>query len=390
VAAMSKRRRVALYIDIRGSYDHGIARGVIRYAKERRNWNLFGHGWTLNEIGNPERWTGDGIIARIRKRDETEALMSLGVPVVDVAQSFMHPQLNYVANDDFETGRAAGAYLRQCGFRRFAFCGVADGGLWSELRYQGYVAGSEAENGIVAQFENPFELWERPGTSAQLRRWLKSLPLPIGILASNDTIGVKITAACQAEGLSIPTDVAVLGVDNEDVLCELANPTLSSVPCDCERMGYEAARLLDRLMKRRREPLPPVRIPPLPIVVRASTDVLAIDDELVTQALRFIRNSKDLTINVNDVMRAVPASRRSLETRFRKIVGRTIHDEIRRVRLENACRLLVGTDQPVAKIALTSGFSSHRRFHVVFCEHMKMLPSKYREMRRSPAGRNPA
>jgi len=379
---MSKRRRVALYIDIRGSYDHGIARGVIRYAKERRNWNLFGHGWTLNEIGNPERWTGDGIIARIRTRDEADALTAIGVPVVDVCQGFTHPQLNFVANDDFETGRAAGAYLRQCGFRRFAFCGVSEV-MWSDLRFNGFSIGSEVEAGSIPRFDNALLSWEQPGTSARLRRWLKSLPQPIGILACNDTVGVKITAACQAEGLSIPTSVAVLGVDNEDVLCELADPTLSSVPCDCERMGYEAARLLDRLMKRRRhEPFPPVRVSPLPIVVRASTDVLAIDDELVTQALRFIRNSADLSINVNDVMRAVPASRRSLETRFSKIVGRTIHDEIRRMRLENACRLLAGTDLPVSKIAMSSGFSSHRRFHVVFCEHLKILPSKYRELKR--------
>jgi LacI family transcriptional regulator len=199
-------------------------------------------------------------------------------------------------------------------------------------------------------------------------------------LACNDTVGVKITAACQQVGIDIPNQLAVVGVDNEDVLCELANPTLSSVPCNCERMGYEAAKLLDRAMSGRlRGPGEPIRVPPLPIILRGSTEVLAVDDELVARAVRFIRSNMDLSMNVSDVLRAVPSSRRSLETRFRKMMGRTIHDEIRQVRLEHACHLLRTTDLPIAKVALTSGFNSHQRFHSVFCEHLKMLPSEFRD-----------
>jgi LacI family transcriptional regulator len=203
-------------------------------------------------------------------------------------------------------------------------------------------------------------------------------------MASNDTVGVKVTEACQALGIQVPQEAAVTGVDNEDVLCELANPTLSSVPCDCERIGYEAAAILDGLMSGRAVPPPPVRVAPRPLVVRASSDMLATDDEAVKTALRFIRTHADLSINVSEVLRAVPLCRRSLEIRFRKALGHTLHDEIRRTRLQRACRLLDETSLPVAKIALLSGFSSHQRFHTVFRRELGQAPAAYRKRLRTP------
>jgi len=374
---MRANRRVALYMDIQSSYDHGIARGVIRYAKERGAWRLFGHGWTLAEIKNPAHWSGDGIISRVRTVEQAKLLTGMKVPVVDVAGTIQFQKIVQVTNDDVKTGHVAGAHLFSAGFRHFAFCGVPHAS-WSQDRFSGFQASVERA-GPVVRFDHPLAWWEQPGLSAALKKWLMQLHTPVGILACNDTIGVKMTSACQSLGLTVPQSVAVVGVDNEDVLCELSNPSLSSIPCDTDRVGYEAARVLDELMENPRRGLPgPVRIPPQPLVARASTDTLAIDDTRVAQALRFIRGNADLSINVSDVLHAIPMCRRALEIRFRKAVGCTVHDEIRRTRLEHACRLLVTTDLPVVKIANASGFSSHQRFHTVFREQLNMLPLAYR------------
>ena len=379
---MRTRRRVALYLDIRSNYDQGIARGVIRYAKEHGTWHLFGHGWMLSEIQNPSGWNGDGIISRIKNTEEAQALSAIAVPVVDVAGTLSLPNGSSVTNDDFSTGRIVGEHLLSCVFPRFGFCG-ASGSRWSDERLDGFLAALNLKRADVACFEKPLEWWwEKLARDRSLQRWLKSLRTPLGIMACNDAAGVKLTGACQALGIAVPRQIGVVGVDNEEVLCELSAPSLSSVPCDCEKIGYEAGAMLDRMMQKRIKNVTPVRVPPKPLVVRASSDTLAIDDEAVAIALRFIRGNTDLSINVSDVLRAVPLCRRSLEMRFRRALGHTILDEIRRTRLEHACRLLQNTDLPAAKVALAAGFSSHRRFHTVFVEAMKMKPPEYRILSR--------
>ncbi|HYG78421.1 MAG TPA: XylR family transcriptional regulator [Planctomycetota bacterium] len=384
---MRSYRRVALYMDIQSSYDHGIARGVIRFAKERGTWRLFGHGFTLAEIKDLRRWSGDGIISRIRTAEQAQALVAIHLPIVDVAGAVRHPRIFHVTNDDYQTGCLGGSHLRAAGFRHFAFAGVP-GDPWARDRYEGFCSALSRPPAEVPVFEQTLAWWEKPGIPAALKKWLAGLFTPVGIMACNDTVGVKLTSACHALGLSVPQHVAVLGVDNEDVLCELSNPSLTSIPCDTDRVGYEAARALDEIIEgRSRGAAERVRVPPLPLVARASTDTVAIEDERVAQALRFIRGNSDLSINVSDVLRVIPMCRRALEIRFRKAVGCTIHDEIRRTRIEHACRLLASTDLPVAKVAIASGFSSHQRFHTVFREQMKMLPLAYREQRTRAAGR---
>ena len=367
---------------IHSGYDHDIARGVIRYAKEHGAWQLFGHGWTLAEIIDLDKWQGDGVITRGRDRPESEQLARLGIPIIDVCGSASVEGIAQVTNDDVETGRMAAEHLKACGFEHFAYCGT-EVVEWSSRRLSGFLTGLGLKTEQLPVFTKHRLMWQKTDDDVALQTWLKSLPVPCGILAGDDVIGVKITRAAEACGLRIPAQIAVVGVDNEVVLCELAKPSLSSIPCNCERIGFEAAKALNGMMtSNRRDPRSPLRIEPMPVVVRATSDTMAVSDAIVAQALKFIRGNTGLSVNVEDVARALPVSRRALEMRFRKAVGHTIHDEIRRTRLENACRLLATTDMPVAKVAIASGFSNAQRFNAVFVEHEHMAPLAYREKRR--------
>jgi LacI family transcriptional regulator len=382
---MKPRRRIALLMDIRTAYDHGVARGILRYAREVGNWRLFGQGWTLAQVRDPKTWNGDGIITRVHDPDEVPALLAPGVPVVDVCRTTPHPRIHSAANDDEATGRLAGEHFLAAGHRRFAYCGAPEG-TWSTRRMQGFAQAIGVSAARLLSFQRPRSWWHKPGPApSALKQWVRSLERPIAILAGDDAIGVKLTLACADLGLRVPDEVAMVGVDNEEVLCELASPALSSIPCDTERMGYEAARLLDDLIKHgaktaKRESRH-VAVPPLPVVVRGTSDRFATNDEAVLAALHLIHQS-DHAIHVPQVVAVSGLSRRALEMRFRKELDRTILDEIRRTRLERACRLLLSTDLPVAKIAAMLGFSSPQRFHSVFKAKFGMPVGNFRERNR--------
>jgi LacI family transcriptional regulator len=378
---MKPRRRVALLMDIRTAYDHGVARGILRYAREVGNWRLFGQGWTLAQVRDPKTWNGDGIITRVHGPNEIQALLAPGVPIVDVCRATPHPRIHSAANDDEATGRLAGEHFLTAGHQRFAFCGAPEG-TWSQRRCSGFAKAVGIAESRLTCFERPRAWWHKSGPApATLKQWVRRLEKPIAILASDDAIGVKLTMACADLGIRVPDEIAIVGVDNEEVLCELATPALSSIPCDTEHMGYEAARLLDDLMKQGakapREAYH-IAVPPLPLVVRGSSDNFATKDDAVLAGLRLIHQSEN-TVRVPQVVAVSGLSRRSLELRFRKELGRTILDEIRRTRLDRACRLLINSELPVAKIALKLGFSTPQRFHAVFGAQFGMSASEYRE-----------
>jgi LacI family transcriptional regulator len=380
--SVKPRRQIALLMDIRTAYDHGVVRGIIRFARERGTWRLFGQGWTLAQIGDPRSWGGDGIITRVYHPDDVPGLLAYGVPIVDVCRGSVHPRIHSASNDDAMTGKMAGEYFLRAGHRNFACCGSPDG-AWSYLRMSGFATAVGVPLDQLPVFERPRLWWHRPvRPPGVLKDWLKRLELPVAILACVDAIGVKLTAACAELGLRVPDDVSIVGVDNEEVLCELANPPLSSIPCDTARMGYNAARLMDRLIDEG-EPAHAMHIavPPLPIVTRESSNRFATADPAVLAALRHIHYGP-IAVHVPDVVTASGVSRRALELRFRREVSRTILDEIRQARLDRACRILATTDQAIEAVALASGFNSAPRFHHEFRKRYGMPPSAWRRQQR--------
>jgi LacI family transcriptional regulator len=379
--AREKRRKIALVMGLADTYEHGIARGVVRYAKERRAWDLYGYGWMFRPFDALGYWRGDGIIARVESARDADRLGRLRVPVVDVAGAHPGRSFHKVTNDDEGTGGKAGAYLASCGFRRFAFCGVAGTG-WSDMRKKGFlesVAG--IREGNVEVFEEDLPWWESLAESGHLRKWLADLPTPAGIFACNDTAGLKLAELCRALGIAVPETIAILGVDDEDILCEMASPSLSSIRLDCESIGYRAAALLDELMTRGRGPTPAARalvVPSRDIVERDSTRVFTCDDPLVEQAVRLIRARAVEGGTVGGLLGSLPASRRSLEVRFKSATGRTLREEMVRVRLAHARALLRGSRLTIAGVAAESGFGSAQRFHRVFRKETGTSPGGYR------------
>jgi LacI family transcriptional regulator len=376
-----KRRRIALVMGLADTYEHGIARGVVRYAKERHNWDLYGYGWMFRPFDALGYWRGDGIIARVESARDADRLGRTRVPVVDVAGAHAGRSFYRVTNDDEGTGRKAGAYLASCGFRRFAYCGVAGTG-WSGLRKKAFVQSTTGiREGEVAVFEEDLPWWESLAESGPLRKWLAALVKPVGVFACNDTAGLKLAEVCRTMGITVPETVAILGVDDEDILCEMASPSLSSIRLDCESIGYRAAAVLDQVMTGAPGSAAAARafiIAPRDVVERDSTRIYTCDDPLVEQAMRLIRARAAERITVGSLLGSLPASRRSLETRFKKATGRTLREEMVRVRLAHARALLRGSRLTIADVATESGFGTVQRFHSVFRKAEGMSPGGYR------------
>jgi LacI family transcriptional regulator len=376
-----RRRRIGLFMGLADHYERGIARGVVRFARGRPDWELYGVGWMFQSLGALESWDGHGIVARIESRADADRLRARGLPVVDVAGAWKRPGFLTVCNDDAATGRLAAAAFT--GFRagHFAFLGVAQVG-WSRARREGFRAGTRAAS--LAAFEESLPWWEGRGRSKRLEDWLRRLPRPCALFACNDTAGLKAAAACRRLGIDVPGEIAILGVDNEDILCELSDPPLSSIMLDCEGIGYQAAQLLAARLDGRPEAgrsesrAEGILVPPRELVERASTRVVATGDELVQQVVAGIRSTAGQHLVVADLLKGLPVSRRALEIRVRDALGHGIHQEIIRARVDRARQLLRDTTHTMDVVAAESGFSNTQRFHEAFRRRVGMTPAAYR------------
>ena len=256
-----------------------------------------------------------------------------------------------------------------------------DGLRWERSQLDHVPAGTSLVHDSIPRIDSSYS-WnrEKRGLVAGLNR----LPRPVGIMACCDIKAQQLLEVCRELDIAVPEEVAVLGVDNDRLLCDLAEPPLSSVICNTHHTGYEAALLLDRTMSGEKIGSKSVLLKPLGIETRQSTDILAIDDPDVAAAVRFIRENATSGINVGDVLREVPLSRRVLENRFRKILGRTPHEEITRLRIDRIKRLLVETDLALSQIAVRTGFQHDEYMTVAFKKAVGMPPRNYRQAERTP------
>lgn len=372
---------VALLVETSNGYARGLLRGIRNYVREHVSWSLY-----LSEQSRGEpapawlsRWHGDGIIARIESAQIARDVLSRGVPVVDVSAAREIADMPYVETDDAAIARLALDHLIGRGLRHFGFCGVA-GFRWSQLREKHFREQVATTGRTVSVFEAPTRGRRDPSEEDRraLAKWLKSLPKPCGIMAAYDIRGRQVLDVCREQAIRVPDDVAVIGVDNDDLVCDLAFPTLTSVASNSLKTGYEAARLLDKLLRGERFERVDNLIPPIGVVTRGSTEVWAVDDPEVAAAARFIRERALSGIKVADVLEAVPMSRRVLESRFQKLLGRTPHDEITRVQIENVKRLLEETDLPLDAIASRCGYKHVEYMTVAFKREVGVPPSMWR------------
>lgn len=374
---MAKNFNISLALGVNERFDHRILLGIIKYAQLKENWRLFGNEWLFQAQKGHRVPKPDGIIARIKNRDDLKRLKAYQVPVVDIAGSYDDDRLYRAVNNDRLTGFMAGKHLVGCGLSNFAFVGLTDV-LWSMDRMYGLQdATRETQDDEVPFFSADVSWLNKDVDVTPLSRWLKKLPLPCGVLAANDLFGYKVSVAAAMVGLRIPEQLVLIGIDNEELFCELSQPPLSSISCDCEKIGREAADLLNSVLCAE-DPLRQVIIPPQGIIQRESSNIVIGEDELVRDIKRYIRANATGGINVNDVAAAFPLSRRALEKRFQKHGGTTIHEEILATRIEKS-RHLLETGKNGIEAGLGSGFSSVQHFYYTFKKHVGMTPIEYAE-----------
>ena len=383
---MRPRPNVALLVEMSNSHARGMLYGIRHYIREHRPWTIQ-YSEQSRQARPPDwlrRWRGDGIIARINTESIAEAVLATGIRAVDLGGLQLVPSLPSVGTDHEAIGRIAAEHLVERGFKHFGYRGMG-GVTWSERRAHSFAQALAAGGHDCSVFAPPARSgavnpWKK--MPKQVARWIKELPRPAAILAAWDGCGVEVLEVCQQLGVAVPDELAVLGVDNDDLLCELADPPLSSVVVDPHRIGYQAATMLDQMMAGQHVPPGEFRVQPLGVVTRQSTDVLAVEDRPISEAMSFIREHADQGINVEDVLSVVPLSRRVLESRFKKSFEITPHEAIVRVRLQRARQLLAETDLPLQVVAERSGFHYAEYMSNTFRKRMGVTPGLFRAQQR--------
>ncbi|MFZ5828660.1 MAG: XylR family transcriptional regulator [Planctomycetota bacterium] len=380
-----KPKPVAVLMNLSRPYDRQVIRGISRYAPVGVPWQLYVEEDPGNRIPSFTRWSARGAIVDLDDTRLLRAVRQLAAPTVGIGHlsPVMKRELGIstVRSDNEAIGVQAADHLMELGLAYFAYYSIPrrGGDIWPWSRYQSFRHRLQTCGFRCVRFSGKHYAarnWSH--LLEELVRWLRSLPRPTGILAGNDSCARHLLEACRESGLRVPDDVAVLGVDNDELTCELALPPLSSIAQGAEQIGYQAAALLDKLMIRRRQRTVHLVVPPLGLVKRQSTDLVAPEHDLVGQALSFIRARAPERIGANDVARHLDVSRSTLDGRFKSRLGRTVHEELERVRLQTVRRLLLTTDLPLNEVARQSGYSSIHYLCHVFRRALQQTPSQFR------------
>jgi len=386
IRATNDRPHVTLLIETSNAFGRGLLQGIARYARTRGPWSIY-----VDEYGPDSKtprwiktWKGHGIIMRARSRATADFLRSLGVPIVDTMQQVTNLGVPGVYPDDVATARLAAKHLLERQIRYFAFVGVEKAN-WSMRRRDAFVEALR-EAGYRCNVYSPIsrrrfsESWE--GGQEDLADWLAELPKPLGLMAAHDLRALCVFDACRRKQIAIPEQIAIVGVDNDDVMCQMADPPLTSIAQSVEQIGYEAAALLDRMMAGAEAPAEPILVPPKLLVTRRSTDIVAIDDPIIAAALKFIRDKGGSGLSVDQVAREIGMSRRGLERGFAKYVGRTPHEQIAMEQLQRAKQLLQDTDYTLDTISTKLGVSGAAYLSVFFKEQTGQTPGEFRKTSR--------
>jgi LacI family transcriptional regulator len=330
---------------------------------------------------------GVAVIAAVTSPQQEERLRKTGKPVVNVSFASDRAHLPRVGVNDVAVGQAAARHLIERGLHHFA-CITSPGQAFAEHRrtafhrfvnQAGFTSRDLLDDLTATGIADP---WSVLSNMRGLGNWMAALPKPVGVFAVTDELASRATSGARLLGLSVPDELAILGVDNDELVCEGTNPPLSSVQVPGEAIGRQAAEWIDRMLRGESVPDEPALLDPAGVVARQSTNVLAVDDADIAEALTFIRTHANEPIQVGDVASAVGLSRRALEQRIKSAIGRTPLQEIIRQHVDRAKMLLATTDLSIAEVAAESGFTSYRRLCDVFRKHEQATPSAYRRRTR--------
>ena len=367
-------RTVAVCIDTRDGAGRKRLHGVSQYARQ--------HGWRMMLVRREDREAAqevlrlrpDGIIAYVADRYLLDAARRLRIPLADTAHGEVEVPLLISLDNDI-VGRMAAEHLLSMGLQNFGYCGVRGRSVSEERRAA--LARHLASRGRTLQAFTQ-RIAEGESRLDPLIHWLQKLPKPGGVLAFDDKLGERVLTACRWAGLAVPGGVAVLGIGDDELMCEVSCPTLSSVSFPTHRLGFEAAAMLDQAMQGRRIADPHRKIPPTGVAARESTDSVAVADPLIKAAMLLIRQRAGEPIGVWHIARALDVSRRTLDRRFSAVFGRTVHDELTAVRMQIARQLLTGGRTPVCEIAGLCGYTTPASFSRAFRQHTGRWPTEVR------------
>lgn len=382
---MPKPRRVLIAIDLRYQlrHHHGVFAGAQQYAAEHADWDTVIQPFVRSAgAGSLTRY--DGIIARATVGLARQAARAR-VPLVNIWSGSPVRTVPGVFPDFRTCGRLAAEHLVSRGLRQFAFHGftrhrasaLALEGIEEVLRENGL---SHTSLAVSRRCDEDPRAWDAYARAVE--RWMAGWKPPLGVVVSQDILCRYLASACRHAGLRVPVDVTLIGMGNEPLVCMRPEPSLSSIDLNYERVGYEAAAMLDRLMAGAARPAAPILVEAGSLAVRQSTDAYAVDDPTVSAALHFVAERSHGPLRVEAVADHVHVTVRSLERRFRAVLGRTVVEEIARLRLERAKRTLVDSDVPIKNVAHQSGFRGVKHFHKVFRAAEGVTPGEYRRRRR--------
>jgi LacI family transcriptional regulator len=384
---MPKIPKVILLIERSRAFGRGLLHGIVQYSNLHGPWLFYiepefyrksreqSHEWIRG-------LDADGIIGYVWDVNFIKMIVNLGLPAI-IYDDMEKPTLKVfrIVTDQVAIGSMAAKYLLECGFQHFAYCGFDDM-VWSQQRGENFSRAVAASGFGTCFYQQPRAKHLRTTSNEQtiIAKWLSTLPKPLAVMACNDDRSEDVLAACKIAGLEVPRDVAILGVDNDELVCGLSCPQLSSIVLSTERAGYEAARVLDKLMRRQKiaKNEKEVSILPLHVVTRQSTDIMAIEDKYVAEAVSFIRRHSREVIQVGDVAQAVGLSRRSLEQHFRKTLDHSVLEEIKYNRINQMANILIGTNLSISRIAKLLGYPYASNIARYFKQQKGMSPSDYR------------
>lgn len=382
--------RLLYFADYSERFPYRLLRGIYHYGKEngiqwvvcRMPSELKGQYEFKALIDWAVEWRADWVIGQFTPDVDLQEFRRRGIIVMAQDYISRFPGIPNITADYRKTGEMAAERFVARGFREFAFYGH-NGMCWSDGRCDGFRSYLEeagyGDHVYVYQHQRSMNPWYY--RLDLLREWLLSLPKPVGIFACDDNQATKVVEACQTLGLRIPTEVAILGVDNDEILCNMSDPPISSIDVDIERGGYEAAAMALQMMKDPSFEGTDIVLQPLHIITRESSNLITTKDLQVHQALTFIHSNVTHKIQVSDVLKHVPLSRRLLEQRFLKATGKTIYQYISELRIDYFARLLLETDEPVGELAARMDEPDPKSLSRRFKELKGCTPSAYRKQK---------
>ena len=378
--------KILLLTDFSSGYSRSLLENVVRYAREVGPWAFYRIPLYFRELYGDEgvvewakKWEADAIIAQFSDID-LSVLNQLNIPIIVQNYKERSSGISNLTGDYFGTGVIAANFFLHKGYKSFAYYGLTDT-VWGRERGEGFKKIVSNKGYEVYEFNNrkrvPSEKWSFD--VEQVSRWLLSLPKPIALFACDDYYALQITEVCKMYDISIPEEIAVLGVDNDKLLCNISDPQLSSIELDIENGGYEAGKLLHQFIEKKIIAPVDIIIKPVRIVPRASTERFAVSDRHIEQLLQYIDNNYQNPLSVDELTQIIPFSRRVLEKKFKRETGTSVYQYLLDLRIEKFADLLITTDLPLIEAATRSGFTDYKNISRIFTKAKEMTPLQYRK-----------